>query len=82
MSLKDYTDPRFAEALEMQWENIDVCIDAKVDRKNPDLSQYFHLEFSEKLYISSVEFLAPPLLFRCAKQRDGGGRIWLTKYKF
>ena len=48
MSLKDYTDPRFAEALEMQWENIDVCIDAKVDRKNPDLSQYFHLEFSEK----------------------------------
>ena len=24
MSLKDYTDPRFAEALEIQWENIDV----------------------------------------------------------
>jgi len=48
MSSKDYNDPRFTEALEMQWKNIEVCIDGKIDRQNPDLSKYFHLEISEK----------------------------------
>jgi len=48
MSSKDYNDPRFTEALEMQWKNIEVCIDSKFDQKNPDFSNYFQLEFSEE----------------------------------
>ena len=48
MSSKDYNDLRFTEALEMQWKNIEVCIDSKFDRKNPDFSNYFQLEFSEE----------------------------------
>ena len=48
MSSKDYTDPRFTEALKIQWKNIDVCIDSKFDTKNPNFSNYFQLEFSEE----------------------------------
>ena len=48
MSSKDYTDPRFTEALEMQWKNIEVCINSKFDRKNPDFANYFQLEFPEE----------------------------------
>ena len=48
MSGKDHTDPRFSEALEMQWKNIESCIDSKIDRDNPNISGYLYLENSEK----------------------------------
>lgn len=37
----------FKEALDWQWRNIDICIGGKIDRKNPDLSRYMHLETRE-----------------------------------
>jgi hypothetical protein len=39
-----HTDPRFAEALEYLWRNIDVCIGEKIDRRAPDGAKYMALE--------------------------------------
>ncbi|MAU06697.1 MAG: hypothetical protein CL919_02285 [Deltaproteobacteria bacterium] len=47
MSRNDYTNPRFAEALEMQWRNIEVCLDDDIDRGNPDVARYFPREAAE-----------------------------------
>ena len=47
MSRNDYTNPRFAEALEMQWRNIEVCLDDDIDRENPDVARYFPREAAE-----------------------------------
>lgn len=47
LSSKDYTDPRFAEALDMQWQNIDVCLDAEIDRVRPEFARYFPKEATE-----------------------------------
>ena len=30
----------FAEALDWQWRNLDVCVNEKVDRRNPDFARY------------------------------------------
>ena len=48
MSSKEHSDPKFREAVDMQWENIDKCIDDTIDRNNPDFSNYFEMESSEK----------------------------------
>ena len=45
MSGKDHTDPRFSEPLEMQWKNIESCIDSKIDRDNPNLSGYLYFNY-------------------------------------
>jgi hypothetical protein len=34
----------FREGLAWQWENVDACVGEKVDRANPDLRKYLHLE--------------------------------------
>jgi hypothetical protein len=39
--------PRFHEALEAQWMNLDVCVGEKVDRANPDYSRFMRLETRE-----------------------------------
>ena len=46
MSSKEHSDPKFREAVDMQWENIDKCIDDTIDRNNPDFSNYFEMESS------------------------------------
>lgn len=38
---------RFKEGLEWEWENLDVCVGERLDRKNPDYSQYMHLATTE-----------------------------------
>jgi hypothetical protein len=43
MSTAPRDSARFAEALGWQWENLDVCIGAKIDRANPDYSPYLRL---------------------------------------
>ena len=48
MSSKEHSDPKFREAVDMQWENIDKCIDDTIDRDNPDFTHYFEMESSEK----------------------------------
>jgi hypothetical protein len=35
--------PRFREALNDQWRNLDVCVNERVDRHNPDYSKYMSL---------------------------------------
>jgi len=37
----------FQYGLELQWKNIDVCVDDVVDRANPDMSPYLHLATTE-----------------------------------
>ena len=63
MSSKEHSDPKFREAVDMQWENIDKCIDDTIDRNNPDFSNYFEMESSEKRgsYKSMLEFMDCPL---------------------
>ena len=48
MSSKEHSDPKFREAVDMQWKNIDKCIDDTINRDNPDFSKYFKMESSEK----------------------------------
>ncbi|MFL2772681.1 MAG: hypothetical protein ACJ0DH_03750, partial [bacterium] len=48
MSSKEHSDPKFREAVDMQWENIDKCIDDTINRDNPDFTHYFEMESSEK----------------------------------
>lgn len=47
MSRQPATSQHYADALEWQWENIDVCAGEKVDRTNPDVSKYMSLETTE-----------------------------------
>jgi hypothetical protein len=39
-----YDSPRFREAVEAQWSNLDVCVGERVDRANPDYARYLPLE--------------------------------------
>ena len=48
MSSKEHSDPKFRAAVGMQWKNIDKCIGDTIDRNNPDFSNYFEMESSEK----------------------------------
>lgn len=47
MSRLPADSPRFKEGLEWQWRNLDVCIDGRIDRANPDYRQYMALETKE-----------------------------------
>jgi hypothetical protein len=40
MSGQPADSDRYREALEMQWRTLDLCIDGRIDRANPDYSQY------------------------------------------
>ena len=44
MSQLPADSPRFREGLEWQWRTLDVCIDGKIDRANPDYFKYKSLE--------------------------------------
>lgn len=44
LSRLPHTDPRYAEAVEYQWRNIDVCIGEPIDRRAPDGAKYMALE--------------------------------------
>jgi hypothetical protein len=37
----------FKDALNWQWQNLDVCVEGKVDRANPDFTKYKALETTE-----------------------------------
>jgi hypothetical protein len=39
--------PRFKEGLEWQWRNLDVCVQERIDRTNPDYAKYMRLETKE-----------------------------------
>jgi hypothetical protein len=39
--------PQFREGLEWQWQTLDKCIEGKLDRENPDYSQYMAKETTE-----------------------------------
>jgi tetratricopeptide (TPR) repeat protein len=47
MSRLPADSPRFREGLEWQWRTLDVCIDGKIDRANPDYFKYRSLETKE-----------------------------------
>lgn len=47
MSRLPADSPQFQEGLEWQWRNLDECIGGKLDRTNPDYSQYMSLETKE-----------------------------------
>ncbi len=40
MSRLPVDSDKFREALDMQWRNVDVCAEEKVDRENPDYARY------------------------------------------
>lgn len=39
-----YDSLQFAEALEAQWKNVDLCIGERIDRANPDYATFMRLE--------------------------------------
>lgn len=43
MSRQPSDSERFTEGLEWEWENLDICVGERLDRKNPDYSKYMHL---------------------------------------
>jgi hypothetical protein len=47
MSRLPADSPQFQEGLEWQWRTLDECIEGKLDRANPDYSQYMSLETRE-----------------------------------
>jgi hypothetical protein len=47
MSNQAADSERFREGLEWQWQNLDVCVGAKVDRANPDFKGYMALATTE-----------------------------------
>ena len=47
MSRLPADSPQFREGLEWQWRTLDECIEGKIDRANPDYSQYMSLETRE-----------------------------------
>jgi hypothetical protein len=44
MSRLPANSPRFKEGLDWQWRNLDVCIQERIDRTNPDYAKYMRLE--------------------------------------
>jgi hypothetical protein len=47
MSRLPADSPRFKEGLEWQWRNLDVCVQERIDRTNPDYAKYMRLETKE-----------------------------------
>jgi hypothetical protein len=47
MSRLPANSPRFKEGLEWQWRTLDVCVQERIDRTNPDYSKYMALETKE-----------------------------------
>ena len=47
MSRLPASDPRYASAVDDQWQNLDVCAGATLDRKNPDYAPYMPRERRE-----------------------------------
>jgi hypothetical protein len=46
-SSQPHDSDRFKQALEYFWLNLDVCVEEKVDRANPDFARYMRLETRE-----------------------------------
>jgi hypothetical protein len=47
MSRLPADSPRFTEGLEWQWRTLDVCVQERFDRTNPDYAKYVKLETKE-----------------------------------
>jgi hypothetical protein len=47
MSRLPADSPRFREGLDWQWQNLDVCVDERIDRTSPDYAKYMRLETKE-----------------------------------
>jgi hypothetical protein len=47
MSRLPADSPRFKEGLEWEWRNLDVCVEERMDRTNPDYTKYMALETNE-----------------------------------
>jgi hypothetical protein len=47
LSREPANSDRFKDALNWQWQNLDVCVDGNVDRDNPDFTKYKALETTE-----------------------------------
>lgn len=47
MSRLPADSPHFKEGLEWQWRSLDVCVQGRIDRSNPDYTQYMSLETTE-----------------------------------
>ena len=45
--LKEHSDPKFREAVDMQWENIDKCINDTIYRDTPDFTLFWNGIFRE-----------------------------------
>ena len=46
-SAQPVDSPRFGDALEQQWRNLDVCVGERVDRADPDYAKYMSRETRE-----------------------------------
>jgi hypothetical protein len=44
MSRLPNDSPRFRQAIEWQWQNLDTCVGSRIDRANPDYTRYMPLE--------------------------------------
>ena len=44
MSALPYDSPRYAEALELQWKNLDACISESINRAEPKIERYLRLQ--------------------------------------
>lgn len=44
MSRLPSDSPRFRQAIEWEWRNLDVCVGGRIDRANPDYTRYMPLE--------------------------------------
>ena len=44
MSRLPSDSPRFRQAIEWEWENLDECLETRIDRGNPDYTRYMSLE--------------------------------------
>jgi hypothetical protein len=47
MSRLPPNSPRFQEGLEWEWRTLDVCVQERIDRANPDYAKYMALETKE-----------------------------------
>jgi hypothetical protein len=47
MSRLPADSPQFKEGVEWQWRNLDVCVQERIDRTNPDYARYMRLETKE-----------------------------------
>lgn len=50
MSGLDRDHPYFKQAIDFFWKNIDVCIDQKMNRQNPDIAPFFPKQFPRNDY--------------------------------